>query len=123
LHFGNELSGDFNVMKEFLTHFKSVDSRHLMAYGSNNYLGSGARLKVRIIMLPAGFGADTDTTYKTQIRGSFSLLMQTMVALLMAAIHHQPCELFQAAISKVHSSGGRHGGRSNTRSILITDGD
>jgi hypothetical protein len=36
---GNELSGDFDVMKEFLNHFKSIDSRHLMAYGSNNYLG------------------------------------------------------------------------------------
>ena len=36
---GNELSGDFNVMKEFLNHFRALDNRHLMAYGSNNYLG------------------------------------------------------------------------------------
>jgi hypothetical protein len=69
---GNELSGDFNVMKEFLTHFKSVDSRHLMAYGSNNYLGFRGQAEGEDYYAACRVGADTDTTYKTQIRGSFS---------------------------------------------------
>ena len=69
---GNELSGDFNVMKEFLNHFKSVDSRHLMAYGSNNYLGFKGQAEGEDYYAACRVGADTDTTYKTQIRGSFS---------------------------------------------------
>jgi len=82
------------VMKEFLTHFKSVDSRHLMAYGSNNYLGFRARLKVRIIMLPAGLELILILLTKPRYAVHSRLLMQTMVALLMAAIH-QPCEIIQ----------------------------
>ncbi len=50
---GNELSGDFDVMKEFLDHFRSIDSRHLLAYGSNNYLGFRGQHLAKIIMLPA----------------------------------------------------------------------
>jgi hypothetical protein len=69
---GNELSGDFDVMKEFLNHFKSVDSRHLMAYGSNNYLGFRGQAEGEDYYAACRVGADTDTTYKTQIRGSFS---------------------------------------------------
>ena len=69
---GNELSGDFSVMKEFLNHFKSVDSRHLMAYGSNNYLGFRGQAEGEDYYAACRVGADTDTTYKTQIRGSFS---------------------------------------------------
>src|SRR5664280_1120433 len=69
---GNELSGDFNVMKEFLNHFKSVDSRHLMAYGSNNYLGFRGQAEGEDYYAACRVGADTDTSYKTQIRGSFS---------------------------------------------------
>jgi Glycosyl hydrolases family 2, sugar binding domain/Glycosyl hydrolases family 2/Glycosyl hydrolases family 2, TIM barrel domain len=69
---GNELSGDFDVMKEFLSHFKSIDSRHLMAYGSNNYLGFKGQAEGEDYYAACRVGADTDTTYKTQIRGSFS---------------------------------------------------
>ena len=69
---GNELSGDFDVMKEFLNHFKSVDSRHLMAYGSNNYLGFRGQAEGEDYYAACRVGADTDTSYKTQIRGSFS---------------------------------------------------
>jgi hypothetical protein len=69
---GNELSGDFDVMKEFLNHFKSADSRHLMAYGSNNYLGLRGHAEGEDYYAACRVGADTDTTYSTHIRGSFS---------------------------------------------------
>ena len=69
---GNELSGDFDVMKEVLNHFKSVDSRHLMAYGSNNYLGFRGQAEGEDYYAACRVGADTDTTYSTHIRGSFS---------------------------------------------------
>jgi hypothetical protein len=69
---GNELSGDFEVMKELLNHFRSVDNRHLMAYGSNNYLGFRGQVPGEDYYAGCRVGADTDTTYKTHIRGSFS---------------------------------------------------
>jgi hypothetical protein len=69
---GNELSGDFDVMKEFLNHFKSVDSRHLMAYGSNNYLGARGQASGEDYYAACRVGADKDSTYSTHIRGSFS---------------------------------------------------
>lgn len=69
---GNELSGDFEVMKELLNHFRSVDNRHLMAYGSNNYLGFRGQVTGEDYYAGCRVGADTDTTYKTHIRGSFS---------------------------------------------------
>ena len=69
---GNELSGDFDVMKDFLNHFKSLDNRHLMAYGSNNYLGFRGQAEGEDYYAGCRVGADTDTTYSTHIRGSFS---------------------------------------------------
>ena len=69
---GNELSGDFDAMKEILNHFKSTDSRHLMAYGSNNYLGSKGQAVGEDYYAACRVGADVDTTYRTHIRGSFS---------------------------------------------------
>ena len=69
---GNELSGDFKVMKEVLNHFKSIDNRHLMAYGSNNYLGSMGQAAGEDYYAACRVGADKDTTYRTHIRGSFS---------------------------------------------------
>jgi hypothetical protein len=69
---GNELSGDFDVMKELLSHFRSVDNRHLMAYGSNNYLGFRGQVPGEDYYAGCRVGADTDTTYRTHIRGSFS---------------------------------------------------
>jgi hypothetical protein len=59
-------------MKELLNHFKSVDSRHLMAYGSNNYLGYRRQAEGEDYYAACRVGADKDTTYNTQIRGSFS---------------------------------------------------
>jgi hypothetical protein len=69
---GNELSGDFDVMKEFLNHFKSVDNRHLMSYGSNNYLGFKGQASGEDYYAACRVGADTDSAYKTHIRASFS---------------------------------------------------
>jgi hypothetical protein len=69
---GNELSGDFDVMKEILSHFKSADNRHLMAYGSNNYLGFRGQASGEDYYAACRVGADKDTTYRTHIRGSFS---------------------------------------------------
>lgn len=69
---GNELSGDFDVMKEFLNHFRSADNRHLMAFGSNNYLGFRGQAEGEDFYSACRVGADTDTTYSTHIRGSFS---------------------------------------------------
>jgi hypothetical protein len=69
---GNELSGDLEVMKDFVRHFRSIDNRHLMAYGSNNYLGSRGQAEGEDYFAGCRVGADTDTTYSTHIRGSFS---------------------------------------------------
>jgi hypothetical protein len=71
---GNELSGDFNVMKEFLNHFRALDNRHLMAYGSNNYLGFKGQAEGEDYYSACRVGADRDTTYSTHIRGSFSFV-------------------------------------------------
>jgi hypothetical protein len=69
---GNELSGEFDVMKELLNHFRSIDNRHLMAYGSNNYLGFRGPVTGEDYYAACRVGRDTDTTYKTHIRASFS---------------------------------------------------
>jgi hypothetical protein len=69
---GNELSGDFDVMKELLNHFKSTDNRHLITYGSNNYLGYRGHIDGEDYYAASRVGADTNATYGTHIRGSFS---------------------------------------------------
>lgn len=69
---GNELSGEQEVMNDFVRHFKSVDNRPLMAYGSNNYLGYMGQAKGEDYYAGCRIGPDTDTTYSTHIRASFS---------------------------------------------------
>lgn len=69
---GNELSGDQDVMKDFLTHFRAVDRRPLFSYGSNNYLGSRGQAEGEDYYAGCRIGRDTDTTYSTHIRASFS---------------------------------------------------
>jgi len=69
---GNELSGDQEVMDDFLRHFKSTDNRPLMAYGSNNYLGYHGQAEGEDYYAGCRTGPDTDTTYSTHIRASFS---------------------------------------------------
>jgi hypothetical protein len=69
---GNELSGDQQVMNEFLEHFRPLASRQLMAYGSNNYLGFRGQATGEDYYAGCRVGKDTDTTFSTHIRGSFS---------------------------------------------------
>ena len=69
---GNELSGDQEVMKDFLSHFRKTDSRPLMAYGSNNYLGFRGQAEGEDYFAGCRIGRDTDTTFSTHIRASFS---------------------------------------------------
>ena len=72
LSLGNELSGDIEVMRDFVKHFKSIDNRPIMAFGTNNSLGSRGQVEGEDYYTGCRVGADTDTTFKTQIRGSFS---------------------------------------------------
>lgn len=69
---GNELSGDLGVMKDFVTHYRSVDNRPLMSYGTNNYLGSRGQVEGEDFFAGCRVGADRDTTYSTHTRASFS---------------------------------------------------
>jgi hypothetical protein len=69
---GNELSGDINVMRDFVTHFKSIDNRPLMSFGTNNYLGFRGQVEGEDYYTGCRVGADKDTTFSTHIRGSFS---------------------------------------------------
>lgn len=69
---GNELSGDQTVMNDFLNHFRSIDNRPLMAYGSNNYLGYRGQAPGEDYFAGCRIGPDTDDSYKTHIRASFS---------------------------------------------------
>ncbi len=69
---GNELSGDLDVMRDFVSHFKSIDNRPLMAFGTNNYLGFRGQVEGEDYYTGCRVGADKDTTFSTHIRGSFS---------------------------------------------------
>lgn len=69
---GNELSGDLDIMRDFVSHFKSIDNRPLMAFGTNNYLGFRGQVEGEDYYTGCRVGADKDTTFSTHIRGSFS---------------------------------------------------
>jgi hypothetical protein len=69
---GNELSGDIDVMRDLVSHFKSIDNRPLMAFGTNNYLGFRGQVDGEDYYTGCRVGADKDTTFSTHIRGSFS---------------------------------------------------
>ncbi len=69
---GNELNGDLDVMKDFVKHYRSIDSRSLMSYGTNNYLGFRGQVEGEDFFAGCRVGADTDTTYSTHTRASFS---------------------------------------------------
>lgn len=69
---GNELSGDQEVMNDFLRHYRSEDGRQMLAYGSNNYLGYHGHAEGEDYYAACRVGPDADTTYKTHIRASFS---------------------------------------------------
>lgn len=67
---GNELSGDLDVMKEFTETFRKIDSRHLYAFGSNNFLGFNGQLEGEDFLVTCRIGGAND--YSTHTRGSFS---------------------------------------------------
>jgi hypothetical protein len=69
---GNELNGDLDVMREFVAHYRSVDNRPLMSFGTNNYLGFRGQVEGEDFFAGCRVGADTDTTYSTHTRASFS---------------------------------------------------
>lgn len=67
---GNELSGDLDLMQEFVADFRAIDSRHLYAYGSNNYLGTKGQIEGEDFLVTCRVG--NGTKYETHTRGSFS---------------------------------------------------
>ena len=69
---GNELSGDFNVMKDFIATFRAAENRHLFAYGSNNYLGFKAPAEGEDYLTTCRIGGETTGTFDTHVRASFS---------------------------------------------------
>ena len=69
---GNELSGDFNVMKDFIGTFRAVENRHLFAYGSNNYLGFKGAVEGEDYLTTCRIGGETTGTFDTHVRASFS---------------------------------------------------
>ncbi|MEI6142722.1 MAG: sugar-binding domain-containing protein [Mariniphaga sp.] len=69
---GNELSGDFNVMRDFIGTFRAVENRHLFAYGSNNYLGFKGAVEGEDYLTTCRIGGETSGTFDTHVRASFS---------------------------------------------------
>jgi hypothetical protein len=69
---GNELNGDIDVMRDFVSHFKSIDDRPMYSFGTNNYLGFRGQVEGEDYYTGCRVGADRDTTFSTHIRGSFS---------------------------------------------------
>ena len=69
---GNELNGDIDVMRDFVSHYKSLDDRPMYSFGTNNYLGFRGQVEGEDYYTGCRVGADRDTTFSTHIRGSFS---------------------------------------------------
>ncbi len=69
---GNELTGDENIMRGMVESFKTKDTRHLYAFGSNNYLGMFGQASGEDFLVSCRVGADTDSTFITHVRSSFS---------------------------------------------------
>lgn len=69
---GNELRGDIGVMKEFVDRYRQADNRRMYSFGTNNYLGFRGETAGEDFYAACRVGADTDTTFSTHIRGSFS---------------------------------------------------
>lgn len=67
---GNELSGDINVMKDFVNKFRGVEKRHLYAYGSNIFLGTKGHVPGEDFLVTCRVGWAKD--YSTHARASFS---------------------------------------------------
>lgn len=69
---GNELSGNQQVMSMLTTTFRKTDSRHLYAFGSNNYLGFRGPLPGEDYYTTCRVKNENDTSFVTHARGSFS---------------------------------------------------
>ena len=69
---GNELNGDVNLMRKFVNYFRSLDDRHLYAFGSNNWLGMEGYQPGEDYFVTCRVGRDTDSLYTTHVRSSFS---------------------------------------------------
>ena len=67
---GNELSGDINVMKDFVNKFREIEKRHLYAYGSNIFLGTKGHVPGEDFLVTCRVGWAKD--YSTHARASFS---------------------------------------------------
>ncbi len=69
---GNELFGDLEVMQDLIATFRKADSRHLYAYGSNNFLGFGGQVPGEDFLVTCRIGGEAPRSYSTHTRGSFS---------------------------------------------------
>lgn len=69
---GNELSGDFDIMKSLVEGFRRADGRRMYAYGSNNYLGFNSPLEGEDFMVTCRIGGEKENGFETHVRSSFS---------------------------------------------------
>lgn len=69
---GNELNGDLSLMQEWTDEFRKEDSRHLYSFGANNNLGTAGQVPGEDYFVTCRVGSDTDSTYSTHVRASFS---------------------------------------------------
>ncbi len=69
---GNELSGSLAQMQKMVSHFRTINPNKLYAFGSNNYLGTRGQVEGEDYYTTCRVGADTDTTFSTHTRASFS---------------------------------------------------
>ena len=69
---GNELSGDFDVMKSLVESFRQIDSRYLYSYGSSNYLGFMGLMPGGDYMVTCRIGREEPHSLITHTRSSFA---------------------------------------------------
>lgn len=70
---GNELSGDFTLMRDFVENFRSIDNDKLYAFGSNNALGTaGVQLGEDFFVTCRVRGEVGSSDYSQHTRASFS---------------------------------------------------
>ncbi|WP_217447590.1 sugar-binding domain-containing protein [Maribellus comscasis] len=69
---GNELSGSLDQMQKMVNQLRPLAPEKLFAYGSNNYLGTRGQVEGEDFLVTCRVGADTDTSYSTHTRASFS---------------------------------------------------
>lgn len=70
---GNELFGDQEVMDTLLACFRKVDSRHLYAFGANNFLGYSGQVQGEDFLVTCRIGGEWGgNPFNTHVRGSFS---------------------------------------------------